>query len=222
MPRPAGTRIQSLRTRGVVTQSDADQANAALEQARATLSQAQAGLDVARQDLQATIVGRAGLEAAVAGAEASVRLAEIDLENTRVLAPQSGRLGEVGARLGQYVAAGTQLMAVVPERVWIIANFKETQLDGMQAGQPVSFTVDAVRGVTFKGRIERFSPAAGSEFSVLRPDNATGNFTKVAQRVPVRLAIDPDQPMASRLAPGMSVVATIDIDDDPQTPVETR
>lgn len=215
-------RAQSLQQRGVATQSIADEASAALQQAEASLTQAQANLEVAHQDLQATIVSRAGLEAAVAGAEASVHLAQIDLENTRVAAPQAGRLGEVGARLGQYVAAGTQLMAVVPNRIWVTANFKETQLDGMEVGQPVSFTADAVKGVIFTGRIERFSPAAGSEFSVLKPDNATGNFTKVAQRVPVRISIDAGQEMADRLVPGMSVVAEIDTNEHMQTPVVMR
>ena len=148
--------------------------------------------------------------AAVEGAEAAVHLAEIDLSNTRITAPQDGRLGEVQARLGQYVSAGTQLMALVPNQVWVIANFKETQLAGMRTGQPVSFTVDALRHARMTGTIERFSPAAGSEFSVIRPENATGNFIKIAQRVPVRIAVDPGQPLAERLAPGMSVVVSVD------------
>jgi multidrug resistance efflux pump len=101
-------------------------------------------------------------------------------------------------------------MALVPNQVWVIANFKETQLSGMRVGQPVSFTVDALRHARLTGHIERFSPAAGSEFSVIRPDNATGNFIKIAQRVPVRIAIDPDQPLAARLSPGMSVVVSVD------------
>jgi multidrug resistance efflux pump len=203
-------RISPLLARGVTTQKEADQARASLDQARAALSQAQAALEVSRQDLAATMVNRQSLEAAVEGAEAAVHLAEIDLQNTRIVAPQEGRLGEVGARVGQYVSPGTQLLAVVPEKIWVIANFKETQLAGMKAGQPVTFTVDALDHASLSGHIERFSPAAGSEFSVLKPDNATGNFTKVAQRVPVRIAIDPGQELAERLAPGMSVVVSID------------
>ncbi len=139
-----------------------------------------------------------------------MHLAEIDLGNTRIVAPQDGTLGEVSARLGQYVAAGTQLMALVPHQVWIIANFKETQLADMQVGQEVGFTVDALKRARLTGTIERFSPAAGSEFSVIRPDNATGNFVKIAQRVPVRIAVDPGQPLAARLSPGMSVVVSVD------------
>jgi len=210
-------RIEPLMKKGVVTASDADQTRAAAEQARAAFDQAKASLEVAREDLQSVIVNRQSLEAAVEGAEAAVHLAEIDLANTRITAPQDGRLGEVGARLGQYVAAGTQLVALVPHRLWVVANFKETQLAEMKVGQPVTMTVDALRHAVLKGHIERFSPATGSEFSVLKPDNATGNFTKVAQRLPVRIAIDPDQPDAEKLAPGMSVVVTVNTTSDPDT-----
>jgi multidrug resistance efflux pump len=212
-------RIEPLLKRGVVTASEADKTRSTADQAQATLTQMQAGLDVSRQELQATIVGRRSLEAAVEGAEAAVHLAEIDLQNTRITAPQDGRLGEVGARLGQYVSAGTQLLAIVPEKIWVIANFKETQLAGLKIGQPVSFRVDALQHAELTGRIERFSPAAGSEFSILRPDNATGNFTKVAQRLPIRISIDPDQPLAGTLAPGMSVVVTVDTASAPATEV---
>ena len=139
-----------------------------------------------------------------------MHLAEIDLGTTRITAPQDGTLGEVSARLGQYVAAGTQAMALVPDQVWIIANFKETQLADMAVGQKVAFSVDALKRARLTGTIERFSPAAGSEFSVIRPDNATGNFVKIAQRVPVRIAVDPGQPLAERLSPGMSVVVSVD------------
>jgi multidrug resistance efflux pump len=203
-------RIEPLLARGVTTQKEADQARASFDQAKAALSQAQAALEVARQDLASTLVNRQSLEAAVQGAEAAVHLAEIDLQNTRIVAPQDGRLGEIGARIGQYVSAGTQLLAVVPEKIWVVANFKETQLAGMRVGQLVTFTVDALEHASLSGHIERFSPAAGSEFSVLKADNATGNFTKVAQRVPVRIAIDAGQDLTERLAPGMSVVVSVD------------
>ncbi|MGE7473127.1 HlyD family secretion protein [Bosea sp. NPDC003192] len=203
-------RIEPLRERGVVNQTNADQSLQALDQAKAALTASHAAVDVSRQDVQSAIVNKASLEAAVQGAEAAVHLAEIDLQNTRITAPQDGRLGEVSARLGQYVSAGTQLMALVPSQVWVIANFKETQLPGMRLGQKVSFTVDALRHARLTGKIERFSPAAGSEFSVIRPENATGNFVKIAQRVPVRIMIDPGQELAERLSPGMSVVVSVD------------
>ncbi len=111
-------------------------------------------------------------------------------------------MGEVGARIGQYVTAGTQLMAIVPDDVWIIANFKETQLQGMQVGQPVQITVDALGHRELRGTIERFSPAAASEFAVIRSDNATGNFVKIAQRVGVRVKLDAAQPAVEDLHPG--------------------
>lgn len=210
-------RIDPLRKSGVMTQSSADQSMLTLEQARAAVRQAEASLEVAKQDLQSIVVSRGSLEAAVQGAEAAVQLAEIDLQNTRITAPQDGKLGEVGARLGQYVSAGTQLTSVVPEKKWIVANFKETQLSGMQIGQPVIFTVDALQNTRMTGHIQEFSPATGSEFSVLRADNATGNFTKVAQRLPVRITIDADQPMAARLTPGLSVVVSVDTSVEPQS-----
>jgi multidrug resistance efflux pump len=203
-------RVRPLLERGFTTAQEGEQRQLAEAQAQAALDQAKAALDVLHQDLASILVDRQSLEADVQGAEAAAQLARIDLQNTRILAPEAGRLGEVGARLGQYVAAGTQLMALVPARIWVVANFKETQLDGMKVGQPVTFTVDALRGAAMSGHIERFAPATGSEFAVLRPDNATGNFTKVAQRLPVRIAIDADQPLIERLAPGMSVVVRID------------
>ncbi|EYR78057.1 MULTISPECIES: HlyD family secretion protein [Alphaproteobacteria] len=199
-------RIEELSNKGIATQSDREQSRTTLDQAEASIAQAQANLEVSRQDLQTIIVGRDSLRAAVAGAEASVELARIDLSNTVITAPRDGAVGEVGVKLGQYVAAGTQLMAVVPHDTWVIANFKETQLAYIQPGQKVEVSVDALKHATLTGHVERFSPAAGSEFSVIKPDNATGNFTKIAQRVPVRISIDQGQDMAKRLAPGLSVV----------------
>jgi multidrug resistance efflux pump len=203
-------RIEPLLDKGVVTESAADQSRTNVAQARAAVNQAQAVLEVSRQQLATIVVGRGSLEAAVSGAEAAAHLAEIDLENTRIVAPRDGRLGEVLVRVGQYVSAGTQLMAIVPHDIWVIANFKETQVHNLQVGQEVSFTVDALQGRRMRGRIEHFSPAAGSEFSVLRPDNATGNFTKIAQRISVRISVDPDQEGIERLIPGMSVVVSAD------------
>lgn len=212
-------RTARLLDRDIASQSAADTSRAAFDQARAAVHQAEAAEMVTEQDLNAIIVGRRSLEAAVDGARASVRLAEIDLANTRITAPQDGTLGEVAGRVGQYVPVGTQIGSLVPERVWVVANFKETQLAGMRAGDPVSFTVDALGHQRLTGRIERFAPATGSEFSVIKADNATGNFTKVAQRVPVRVAIDEGQPLAESLVPGMSVEASVDVARD--SPAET-
>jgi multidrug resistance efflux pump len=204
-------RTQALLERNISTQSESEKNRAALDQAVAAVHQAEAAELVAEQDLNTTIVSRRSLEADVESARAAVALADIDLQNTRILAPQDGTLGEMAARIGQYVSVGTQIASLVPERIWVVANFKETQLAGMRAGQTVTFTVDALGHQTLSGRIERFAPATGSEFSVIKSDNATGNFTKIAQRIPVRIAIDADQPLAERLVPGMSVVARIDL-----------
>lgn len=201
-------RIEELSNKGIATQADREQSRTTLDQAEAAVTQAQANLEVSRQDLQTIIVSRDSLRAAVAGAEASVELAKIDLSNTVITAPRDGVVGEVGVKLGQYVAAGTQLMAVVPHDTWVIANFKETQLAYIKPGQAVEVRVDAFKHAVLKGHVERFSPAAGSEFSVIKPDNATGNFTKVTQRIPVRIAIDDGQDLSKYLAPGLSVVVT--------------
>jgi multidrug resistance efflux pump len=155
-------------------------------------------------------VGRGGLEAGVANAKAALELARIDLANTTIRAPQAGQVSEVGVRLGQYVTAGTQLLFLVPQKVWVVANFKESQTAKIVPGQRAKVRVDALGGETLTGRVQQIAPAAGSEFSVLRPDNATGNFVKVPQRIAVRIAIDPNQRLAERLRPGMSVEASVD------------
>ena len=203
-------RIERLKAKELSTGTDIDKARATLDQAKSALDQASAGVEVAKEALQTTIVNRRSLEANVAAAEASRALAQINLDNTRITAPRDGTLGQVKAREGQYVSPGTQLVALVPDNRWVIANYKETQLGGLKQGQKVTFTVDALDGETFTGRIESFSPASGSQFSVITPDNATGNFTKVAQRVPVRIAIDPGQPDLDKLVPGLSVVTRIE------------
>ena len=209
-------RVTPLRKSGVMTQSNQDQSLSALEQARGAVSQAEAALEVNKQDVQSIIVRRHSLEAAVTNAEAAVDLAKIDLSNTKIIAPQDGVLGEIGAKPGQYVNIGAQLSNLVPDKKWIIANFKETQFYGMKAGLPVTFTVDALGHEKMTGHIEAFSPATGSEFSVLKADNATGNFIKVAQRLPVRIAIDDGQPMTERLVPGMSVIVKVDTRAQPE------
>ncbi|WP_421547131.1 HlyD family secretion protein [Pseudomonas sp. QD4] len=203
-------RNQALVSDGSVSQRELDVTRAANAQTIAAVAQAQASLEIARQDLQTVIVNRGSLEAAVASAEAAVQLARIDLSNTRILAPRDGQLGQIGVRLGAYVNSGAQLMALVPNQLWIIANMKETQMDSVRIGQPASFTVDALNHRKFTGRVQRISPATGSEFSLLQADNATGNFVKIAQRVPVRITVDPDQAESQRLRPGMSVVVSID------------
>lgn len=203
-------RVMPLRKSGVMTQSNEDQSLSALEQARGSVRQAEAALEVNKQDVQSIIVRRHSLVAAVTNAQAAVDLAKIDLNNTKIIAPQDGVLGEIGAKPGQYVNIGAQLTALVPDKKWIIANFKETQFYGIKVGLPVTFTVDALGYEKMTGRVEAFSPATGSEFSVLKADNATGNFIKVAQRLPVRIAINEGQQQEDKLAPGMSVIVKVD------------
>lgn len=211
-------RNEDLVADGSVSRRDLDLSRADNAQAVAAVAEAQASLEISRQDLQTVIVNRGSLEASVANAEAAIELARIDLSNTRVTAPRDGQLGQIGVRLGAYVNSGAQLMALVPDRLWIIANMKETQMANVRLGQPVTFSVDAIDHQKMQGRVQRISPAAGSEFSLLPADNATGNFVKIAQRIPVRIVVDPDQPQAKRLRPGMSVVVSIDTRQSGEVP----
>lgn len=208
-------RVNDLVTDGSVSQRERDQTLAALRQAQAAVQQANAARQIAQQDIRTVQVGRGGQRAGVSGAEAARRLAQIDLGNTVIRAPETGRLSEVGVRVGQYVTAGSQLMFLVPPETWVIANFKEAQTARMTVGQPASFTVDGLANARLYGHIERISPAAGSEFAVLKADNATGNFTKVPQRIAVRIRIDPGQALIQRLRPGMSVQARVDTTNGP-------
>ena len=203
-------RVQELVGLGSLSPREGDQARAALQQAQAAVAEARAQKAVAEQGVKSTHVGKQGLQAAVAQAEAQAQLAQIDLDNTTIKAPQNGRLSEIGVKPGQLVNAGTQLMYLVPSHVWVVANFKETQTANIRVGQNAKVRVDALGGAELTGKVERIAPAAGSEFSVIRPDNATGNFVKVAQRIAVRIQINPNQELAKRLSPGMSVEASVD------------
>ena len=215
--RPDQRRTRVLVVDGSVSERDQEQAESALRQAEAAqrqadaqAAQARAAIEVARQELRSVDVNRQLIEAAIAGAQAAVQLAEIDLDNTRIRAPRAASAGEIGVKLGQYVTPGTQLLALVPSQVWVVANFKEAQTAAMAPGQAAQLQVDALGNARLKGRVEQLAPATGSEFSVIRADNATGNFTKVAQRLPVRIAVDANDPLARRLRPGMSVLAEVD------------
>ena len=203
-------RNQALVSDGSVSRRELDVSRANHAASVASLAQAKAALEIARQDVQTVIVNRASLEASVENAKAAVELARIDLDNTRVTAPRDGQLGQIGTRLGAYVNSGAQLMPLVPDNHWIIANMKETQMAKVRIGQPVTFSVDALDHLKLRGHVQQISPATGSEFALLQADNATGNFVKIAQRIPVRITVDPDQPDAKRLRPGMSVVVGID------------
>lgn len=209
-------RVDQLVGEGSVSVRERDQTLAALRQAQAGVLQAQAQRSVAGEQIRTVTVGRGGLRAAVEAAGAALRLAEIDLANTVIRAPQDGRLGEVGVRLGQYVTAGTQLTFLVPPLVWVSANFKEAQTARMAPGQPARLRIDGLDHAEILGKVERMAPAAGNEFSIIKPDNATGNFVKVPQRITVRIALDRNASLYPRLRPGMSVVAKVDTTGGPE------
>jgi multidrug resistance efflux pump len=205
-------RVNDLVDEGSVSLRERDQTLAALRQAEAGVRQAEAQRAIAQQQLRSVEVGRGGLRAQVQNADATRRLAQIDLENTTIHAPRAGRLSEVTVRVGQLVSPGTQLMYLVPREHWIVANFKEAQTANIRIGQRATMEVDALGGAELTGRVQSIAPAAGSEFSVIRPDTGAGNFVKVPQRIAVRIRLDPNQALVQRLGPGMSVIATVHTD----------
>ena len=204
------TRVKELTADGSLSIRERDAALASAAQGSADIDQAIATLEMSRQDRQTVIVNRASLEADVENAKASLELANIDLQNTRIVAPRDGQLGQIAVRVGAYVTAGTHMTSLVPARRWIIANVKETQLANIHVGQAVRFTVDALNDEAFRGHVQSISPATGVEFSAVSPDNATGNFVKIAQRIPVRIEIAGKPEQVQRLRPGMSVQVHID------------
>ncbi|OTG65609.1 HlyD family secretion protein [Acinetobacter silvestris] len=203
-------RYQQLGNSGAASKTEQDKAVADTQNNLALLKQAQANVLVAQEALKTAQVAETGLKAQVTNAKAQLDQAITTQEYSVIIAPMDGQLGEVSPRVGQYVAAGTQLLYLIPQQTWVIANFKETQIANMQIGQKATFKVDAMNHQKFTGKVEEISPAAGSEFSVLKPDNTTGNFTKVVQRISVRIAIDPNQKGMEKLRPGMSVVTSVD------------
>ena len=150
---------------------------------------------------------KAGLE----GAKAQVAQARLDLSYTRIVATESGRIAHKNVSPGSYVQVGQNLMALVPLKVWVTANFKETQLDMMRVGQPVEIRVDAYPDRVFKGHVDSFQPGSGAAFSLLPPENATGNYVKVVQRVPVKIVFDDPPDLQRPLGPGMSVVPSVKV-----------
>ncbi|WP_156851175.1 HlyD family secretion protein [Bartonella refiksaydamii] len=174
------------------------------------LSQLLVTLETKRQLQKQLDLERQSLQSDVAGAKVSVELAKLNLDHTKILSPRTGYVGLVSAHVGQYVVPGTQLVSVISDDIWIIANYKETQLSQMRVGQPVIFSVDALNNKKLTGRVVRFAPATGSEFSLLKTDTTIGNFIKIAQRISVRIALDPGQEGIEKLIPGMSVVTYVD------------
>ena len=188
-----------------------EQAEADARKGEAAVAKSRAGFAAEQNQLAVLRSQQREEQAKLQQARANLQLAQNDLDNTVIRAPISGVAGNRAGQVGQYVKAGTQLLSLVPlPRVYVTANFKETQLTHMRPGQLAEVAVDAYPDLTLEGRVESFAPASGAQFSLLPPDNATGNFTKIVQRVPVRIALPADSRLAGLLRPGLSVTVTID------------
>jgi membrane fusion protein (multidrug efflux system) len=203
----------SAGTQQLLEQADANdkRAHAQLELNKAQLAQQKAvlaGLDIQQKQI----------EAQIRAAEAQVALASDNLRYTHIVSPADGLVGQRQVRPGQFVNVGTQVIAVVPlPNIWVLANYKETQMTNVRLGQPARVTVDAFPDLVLTGHVDSWSPGTGSTFALLPPDNATGNFTKVVQRVPVKIALDRHPALGALVRPGMSVEATIDTGANPAT-----
>ena len=221
------SRYDELMKSGSGTVQRAQQTDAALRAQTAQLQQSQAGLIAANKKVEVLSTQQAQAVAQLDHARAVEQQAALNLSYTQITAPVQGTVGARSLRVGQYVQAGTQLMAVVPlDAVYVVANFKETQLTNVRDGQPVELKVDSFHSTTLKGHVDSLSPASGLEFALLPPDNATGNFTKIVQRVPVKIVLD-DQSLKGLLRPGMSAVPTVNtkatavVEDEAQKQIAT-
>lgn len=231
--------LETALTNLKATEAAKNSAEAALSQAQARLAQTQASVksNVSRltqskgvaqaaeaQGLQLDVVKsqHEGALASVKMSEDQLRQARLNLGYTRILAPVSGRIGKKTVEVGQRVQPGEQLMAVVSPEVWVVANYKETQLSRMRPGQPVEVEVDAFPSHRFEGVVNSFSPASGAQFALLPPENATGNFTKIVQRIPVKILLKPDslKGYEQLLMPGMSTLVSVKVSETPERKAE--
>jgi membrane fusion protein (multidrug efflux system) len=203
-------RYSHLASTGYGSVQNAQQAASRIGAARAAVVRDTASLETATKQIDVLKAELAQAQATLAHDQAVQGQAELNLSYTTIVSPIDGVVGNRTLRVGQYVQAGTQLMAVVPMgAAYIVANYKETQLTDVHPGQAVELEVDMFPGVTFNGHVDSIAPASGQEFALLPPDNATGNFTKIVQRIPVKIVLDPGSPLAGELRPGMSVYPTI-------------
>ena len=215
------TRLEANRQRELLattygTAQRVEQADADAKRFTATLATKQAELDDQRRQLAVLDTQESELRADEKARQAALDLAKLNLGYTRIVAPVDGVVSERRVFVGQYAHAGTEVISVVPlDDVWVVANYKETQLTHVAIGQGAEIRVDTFPGVVIGARVDSIAPAGGSQFSLLPPDNATGNFTKVVQRIPVKLRLKLDNPLAGMLRPGMSVEATILTDTTP-------
>jgi membrane fusion protein (multidrug efflux system) len=185
-----------------------------LKAQQAGVDSAQAALKVAQRQIDTLRAQRASAEASLAQAEATLDQAKLNLSYTTVTADQPGRVVNLSGAVGQYAQAGTNLSMFVPDKLWVTANYKETQLDRMRPGQPVDLEIDAYPERAFHGHVDSVQPGSGPAFSLLPPENATGNYVKIVQRVPVKVILD-NPPTDVSLGPGMSVVPSVRVDPRP-------
>jgi membrane fusion protein (multidrug efflux system) len=207
------TRAETLRKPGFISEERVTSLSADNHIARSQVADAQGQ----RQQVNALTAEIKRLDAQIANAKTDLAQAELNLTRSEIHAPISGLIGQRAAREGQYVQAGAYLLSIVPdEDIWIQANFKETQIGHMQPGQEAELTFDAYSDTPIKARVDSLFAASGAQFSLLPPDNATGNFTKVVQRIPVKLTFAADNPLRGKIRPGMSVTAKVNIKDAPE------
>jgi len=205
-------RYNRLYQRGTVAADEQQKASSAQRSASAAVRQSEAALASAIKQVGVLQAAVRSAEADVAAARASVDQARLNLSYTRIVAPVAGMVGQRAVRLGAYVSAGTRLLAVVPlQQTYITANYLETQLQDVRPGQPVRIRVDALPDQIFTGHVDSIAPATGATFAAIAPDNATGNYTKVVQRLPVKIVLDQNQKNLAQLRVGMSAVPDIDV-----------
>jgi membrane fusion protein (multidrug efflux system) len=205
------TRQERLLKTGSSSTEASEKLQTTRAQLTAQLEQNRAQVSAASHQIEVLAAQTAQAEAAVNAQKASLQVAQLNLTYTRILAPQDGVIGQRQIKPGQYVGVGTQITTLTPlPHVWVIANYKETQLTHMRVGQPAEIRVDTFPGRKLHGHVVAFAPGAGSQFALLPPDNATGNFTKVVQRIAVKIVVDDAAGLSDELRPGMSVVARTD------------
>ena len=206
-PRDFQTRLDSARGKVASNRAEAAKTEADLKRAAVLFARDEAS----KQDLEHAQAAADAAKAELSQSDAALRQAELDLSYTKILAPESGRVTRKAVEAGAYVSVGQSVLAIVPEESWVVANFKETQLARMRVGQAAEIRVDAYPDRTLHGRVDSIQDGTGARFSLLPAENATGNFVKVVQRVPVKILLV-DKPSGGRaLAPGMSVEATVDL-----------
>lgn len=216
-------RMNRLGDKGYAARQGIDNTRATQRAADAAVSKARANVDASRQRKVALQADRERLLAERDAAQAAVNLTQLDLEYTDVRAPIDGVVADLLAKPGLRTREGARLLTLVPlTQLWVEANFKETQIGRMQVGQHATLTADAFPDESLQGRIESMSPASGAEFALLPPENATGNFTKIVQRIAVRIALPPQNALQGRIRPGLSVHVSVDVRDGDVAPAAAQ